>query len=63
MIEFQEGLLKSYVHLGLSDSQEEHLTTMADTYMQRMVGTQDESLQIVGRLEELARSLQSLVKT
>lgn len=63
MIEFQEGLLKSYVHLGLSDSQEEHLTAMADTYMQRMVGTQDESLQIVGRLEALARSLQSLVKT
>lgn len=63
MIEFQENLLKSYVHLGLSESQEEHLTAMADTYMQRMVGTQDESLQIVGRLEALATSLQSFVKT
>lgn len=63
MIEFQESLMKSFVHLGLSESQEELLTAMAGEFMQRMVGTQDESLVIVGQLEELARSLQGLLKT
>lgn len=62
MIQFQEGLMKSFVNLGLTDSQENELTTMAGAFMQRMVGTQDESLVIVGRLEELAKSLESLVK-
>lgn len=63
MIDFQEALMRSYVHLGLTEGQEEHLTQMASGYMQRMIGTQDESLTIVGHLEELASSLQNLLKT
>ena len=62
MIEFQEGLIKSFVHMGLSEDQEDLLSTMAVDYMQRMVGTQDESLVTVGQLEELARSLEGLIK-
>lgn len=62
MIEFQEALMKSYVHLGLTERQEEQMTAMAGEFMQRMVGTQDESLHIVGQLEELAHSLEGLVK-
>ena len=62
MIEFQETLIKSFIHLGLTEGQEDLLTTMAGDYMQRMVGTQDESLVTVGQLEELARSLESLLK-
>jgi len=62
MVEFQEALMKSYVHLGLTEGQEEQMTAMAGEFMQRMVGTQDESLHIVGQLEELALSLEGLVK-
>ncbi len=62
MVEFQEALMKSYVHLGLTENQEEQMTAMANDFMQRMVGTQDESLVIVGQLEALAHSLQGLVK-
>lgn len=62
MVEFQEALMKSYVHLGLTEGQEEQMTAMAGEFMQRMVGTQDESLHIVGQLEELAHSLEGLVK-
>lgn len=62
MIEFQEALMKSYVHLGLTEDQEERMTAMASEFMQRMVGTQDESLQIVGQLEALAKSLEGLLR-
>lgn len=61
MVEFEEGLVKSFVNLGLTESQEESLTAMAGGFMQRMVGTQDESLEIVGSLQELARSLEGLL--
>lgn len=62
MIEFQEALMKTFVNLGLTETQEDKLTTMADVYMQRMVGTQDESLVAIGQLEELAGSLKGLLK-
>ncbi len=62
MIEFQEALMKSYVHLGLTEDQEERMTVMAAQFMQRMVGTQDESLQIVGQLEALAKDLEGLLR-
>ena len=62
MIEFQEALMKSYVHLGLTDGQEEELTATANDYMQRMIGTQDKSLVIVGQLERLAVSLEGVLK-
>lgn len=62
MIEFQEALMKSYVHLGLTEDQEERMTAMASEFMQRMVGTQDESLQIVGQLEALAKNLEGLLR-
>lgn len=62
MIEFQEAMLKSYIHLGLTDEQEELMTATANDYMQRMVGTQDESLHIVGQLEKLAAELEQLLR-
>jgi CheY-like chemotaxis protein len=62
MIEFQEAMVKTYVHLGLTDEQEEHMTNTANEYMQRMVDTQDQSMGIVAQLEELAGDLESLLK-
>lgn len=61
MIDYQEALSKSFVSLGLTESQEEFLTHMAGDYMQRMIGTQDQSLGIVGQLEGLASDLGGLV--
>jgi hypothetical protein len=54
--------MKTFVNLGLTETQEDTLTSMADTYMQRMVGTQDQSLVAIGQLEELAGSLKGLLK-
>ncbi|MBK7415176.1 MAG: response regulator [Dechloromonas sp.] len=62
MIEFQEAQLKSYIHLGLTEQQEEQMTAIANDYMQRMVGAQDKSLLIVGSLEVLAKTLDDLLK-
>jgi CheY-like chemotaxis protein len=62
MIEFQEAQLKSYIHLGLTEQQEEQMTATANEYMERMVGTQDESLLIVASLEELAQTLDGLLR-
>lgn len=62
MVEFEEGLMKSFVNLGLTESQEESLTAMASGFMQRMVGTQDKSLEIVGSLQELAKCLERLLR-
>lgn len=61
MVDFQESLLKSFVHLGLTEGQEEQMTAMANEFMERMVGTQDESLKIVGELEALATRLERLL--
>ena len=62
MIEFQESQLKSYIHLGLTERQEEQMTAIANDYMQRMIGAQDKSLLIVGSLEALAKTLDDLLK-
>lgn len=62
MIEFQDALANAYFSLGLTDAQEEQMTAMADAYMQRMVGSQDASLATIGQLEELARSLEKLLR-
>lgn len=61
MIDYQEALTKSFVSLGLTESQEEFMTHMAGDYMQRMVGTQDQTLGIVAQLESLAQVLSGLV--
>lgn len=61
MIEYQESLLKSFVNLGLMESQEEFLTRLANEFAQRIIATQDQSLGIVGQLEQLAGTLGSLV--
>lgn len=61
MIEFQEALGNAFINLGLTDSQEEQMTAMAAAYMQRMVGSQDASLQTVGQLQELARHIEQLL--
>lgn len=62
MIEYQEDLLKSFVHLGLMERQEEFISALAQKFMERMVGTQDQSLTIVGQLEALAHDLETLAK-
>jgi len=62
MIEFQEALGKSFISLGLTESQENSLTTLADDYMQRMIASQDASLQTIGELQALAASLQDVLK-
>ena len=63
MIEFQETLSKSFIHLGLMEKQEAQLSDMANSFMMRVVGTQDQSLAIVGELERLADDLKELLKT
>lgn len=63
MINYQESLTKAYIHLGLMEKQEEELANMANSFMQRVVGTQDESLVIVGQLEALAEDLKRLLTT
>lgn len=62
MIAYQEDLLKSFVHLGLTEEQEGFLSGMAQSFMERMVGNQDQSLAIVGQLEQLAADLENLAK-
>lgn len=63
MIEFQEALLKSYVHLGLTEEQEDYMTRLAGGFMQRMVDAQDQSMEIVGELEGVARNLEGLSRS
>ncbi|WP_412480926.1 response regulator [Azonexus sp. IMCC34839] len=62
MIDFQEALTKAFVHLGLTESQEEEVTNLANQFMARVVGTQDASLHIVGDLERLADNLKELLR-
>lgn len=62
MVDFEESLMKSFISLGLTEQQEALLTCMAGEFMQRMVGTQDESLGIVGELEALAGGLHELLR-
>ena len=63
MIEFQEALIKSFVHLGLSEQQEEFMTVLTGDFMQRMVGAQDASLVTIEQLQGLARSLEGLLRS
>ncbi len=63
MIDFQEALTKAFIHLGLMERQEELLSSMANQFMLRVVGTQDASLEIVGKLEALADDLKVLLKS
>jgi len=62
MIEFHEALGRSFLALGLTESQEESMSALASENMQRLVASQDASLETIGRLEELARSLESLLR-
>lgn len=62
MIDYQENLLKSFISLGLTESQEETLTQSANEFMKRMVSTQDRSLDIVSQLEEVGAALARLAK-
>lgn len=62
MIDYQEILTKSFVSMGLTERQEEKLTAMASDFMQRMVSTQDASLEVVSRLEGVTRSLEGLLQ-
>lgn len=62
MIEFQEALTKAFVTLGLTESQEEEVSNMANEFMGRVVHSQDASLEIVGTLEQLAGGLKDLLR-
>lgn len=59
VLEYQEALGQSFVHLGLSEEQELELTATANRYMQQMISKQDESLFVVGQLENIASKLKS----
>ncbi|MFN4340532.1 MAG: two-component system response regulator [Azonexus sp.] len=63
MIDFQEQLAKAFVTLGLMERQEERLSSMANDFVNRLVGTQDASLELVGQLEALAEDLKVLLKS
>jgi len=62
MIDFEEKLNETFNHLDLMSRQEEELGKMANAFMLRVVGTQDASLEIVGRLEGLADDLKDLLR-
>jgi CheY-like chemotaxis protein len=62
MIDFEESLNKTFIHLGLMERQEAELGSLANAFMLRVVGTQDAALEIVGRLEGLADDLKDLLK-
>ena len=63
MIDFQEQLAKAFISLGLMERQEEQLSSMANDFVTRLVGTQDASLEIVGHLEALAEDLKVLLRS
>jgi len=63
MVDFQEQLAKAFINLGLMERQEEQLSSMANEFVTRLVGTQDASLEIVGHLEALAEDLKTLLKS
>lgn len=63
MIDFEENLNKTFIHLGLMERQEAEMTRMANEFMLRVVGTQDASIEIVGRLERLADDLKDLLRS
>ena len=60
MLEFEQVLAKSFVSLGLTEEQEEFLTSLAGEQMRSMISSQDQNGQVVAQLEELARSLEGL---
>lgn len=53
MLELEEGLMNSFVHLGLTDNQEQFLGNLVNGFMQRLAGQFDRS-------EETCKVLQSL---
>ena len=61
MLEYQEALGQSFVHLQLTGEQESELTATASKYMKKMVNKQDESLFIIGQLEKLAQKLKQAI--
>lgn len=60
MIEFQEALMKSFVHLGLTEGQEDFLNRLANEHMQRIVAAQDQNLTVVDQLRQVADQLGTL---
>ena len=58
--ELQDGLIKSFVHLGLTDSQENFLSDMIQSYMERMLDLNRQNDEISGELEALAKTLTQL---
>lgn len=62
MVEFEQVLVKAFVSLGLTEEQEEFLTGITGEQMRTMAESQDQGSQIVGQLQELADSLEKLLR-
>lgn len=62
MVEFEQVLVKSFISLGLTEEQEEFLTGLTSEQMRTMAESQDQGSQIVGQLQELADSLEKLLR-
>lgn len=62
MLEFEQKLAKSFVSLGLTEEQEEFLTALTGEQMRTMIAAQDQGGMIVGPLQELADSLEELLR-
>jgi len=62
MVEFEQMLVKAFISLGLTEEQEEFLTGITGEQMRTMAESQDQGSQIVGQLQELADSLEKLLR-
>jgi hypothetical protein len=52
--------MKSFVHLGLTEGQEDFLNRLANEHMQRIVAAQDQNLTVVDQLRQVADQLGTL---
>jgi len=62
MIDFEQVLAKSFLSLGLTDEQEDLLSMLTHEQMQRMIGSQDRSRDVIVQLETLAENLERLIR-
>ncbi len=61
IIEVQEDMVKSFVKLGLSESQESFMIELVKRHIGNILDQISQGEDIVGQLEELAKSLRTLV--
>jgi len=61
ILEMEKGLLDSFVHLGLTENQEQFLVNFVNGYMQRLVAESDHSRETYETLNRLNDQLKQLV--